>query len=550
MEHEVNGQRMLRSKRKALWTLALAGIVSLATLATSACSDDETTAPQPTSTTGGAGGQAGTTHVGGGGSSAGGAGGEAPVPTPQCDEPTGHRYYVSPDGDDSHPGTEEQPWLSLQHAADTVEPGDGVIIATGTYPERVVIDKAGTAEAPIIFTAAPAAEVTIEGAGITLDSAEGLVQIGSEASYVQLCGLNIHGSTARGVMVSRADHVSLIGLEVVDSGQAAILVYSSSDVLVHGNKTRESVSSGVGVWQSTGVVVRDNQIVNARNSETLGSQESLSIADTEDFEVSGNEITLEGPNAFIGNAGIDVKESSRLGKVHHNYIHDFTHDGAIYLDAWMAGLNGDETLHDVDVYDNLLVDSGGITVGSERGGTAENINIYNNVLIRSSHVGIAIAEIHAGAQGPGWRRNIAIYNNTIYLAGGHGGAGIYLVAQAVENISVQNNVVAFGDEYWVGQITAATDSILGELTVDHNLVFGRTECSQAYPDCVELSETMPNNITADPLFVDPASGDLHLLAGSPAIDSGVDIPSLTADHEGNPRPQGAAMDMGAFETAP
>jgi hypothetical protein len=480
----------------------------------------------------------------------GGGGGGAPAPAPSCDEPTGNRYYVAPDGDDSGPGSEQQPWQTIQKAADTVVAGDGVYLASGTYGERVTIDVAGTTDAPIIFSAALGADAVVDGTGIALEDHEGLIEIGADASHVQLCGLRVESSAARGVRVTNADHVSIIGLEVYDSGQAAILVYSSSDVLIHGNRTRESVSSGVGVWQSSSVVVRDNQIVNARNSETLGSQESLSVADTDHFEVFGNEITIEGDNAFLGNAGIDVKESSHTGAVHHNYIHDFNHDGAIYLDAWMAGLDGGETLHDVDVHSNLLIDTGGINLGSERGGTSENINVYNNVLIRSRTVGIGIAEIHAAATGPGWRRNIAIFNNTIHQATGHGGAGIYVTATAIENITVQNNVVAFGDDFWVGQITAGTAAIAAAVTADHNLVFGRTECSQAYPNCVELSETMAGNTAADPLFVDAAGDDLHLSSSSPAIDSGVDIPSLAVDHDGNPRPQGAGMDMGAFETAP
>jgi hypothetical protein len=45
--------------------------------------------------------------------------------------------------------------------------------------------------------------------------------------------------------------------------------------------------------------------------------------------------------------------------------------------------------------------------------------------------------------------------------------------------------------------------------------------------------------------------DKKPLAGSPAIDSGVPIPSfVTVDFEGVTRPQGAGWDMGAFENVP
>jgi hypothetical protein len=43
------------------------------------------------------------------------------------------------------------------------------------------------------------------------------------------------------------------------------------------------------------------------------------------------------------------------------------------------------------------------------------------------------------------------------------------------------------------------------------------------------------NISADPRFVDPASGDYHLRFGSPCIDAGT-VAGLVADFEGAPRP--------------
>jgi hypothetical protein len=58
------------------------------------------------------------------------------------------------------------------------------------------------------------------------------------------------------------------------------------------------------------------------------------------------------------------------------------------------------------------------------------------------------------------------------------------------------------------------------------------------------------NIAADPRFVDPAHGDFHLGAGSPAIDAGaVQDRALPSDLDGHPRVQGSAPDLGALETS-
>ncbi len=86
------------------------------------------------------------------------------------------------------------------------------------------------------------------------------------------------------------------------------------------------------------------------------------------------------------------KLSSSHGRIHNNYIHSFYQDGAIYLDAWDAGLNGTESLHNIDIYSNRIEHAGGISVGSERGGIVENINIYNNIITDSSWAGIVLHE--------------------------------------------------------------------------------------------------------------------------------------------------------------
>jgi hypothetical protein len=55
---------------------------------------------------------------------------------------------------------------------------------------------------------------------------------------------------------------------------------------------------------------------------------------------------------------------------------------------------------------------------------------------------------------------------------------------------------------------------------------------------------------ADSQLVDPPQGDCHLSAGSPAIDTGAVIAGLVDDFDGETRPQGAEIDIGAFERAP
>jgi len=83
-------------------------------------------------------------------------------------------------------------------------------------------------------------------------------------------------------------------------------------------------------------------------------------------------------------------------------------------------------------------------------------------------------------------------------------------------------------------------------TLSHNDVYGNTTAN--YDGIADPTGTN-GNISADPLFVDRAAGNLHLLPGSPCIDVGDDsvVTAGQTDLDGNPRIQGAHVDMGAYE---
>ena len=72
-------------------------------------------------------------------------------------------YYVSTEGNDEHSGSKEQPFRTLQKAADIVQAGDTCIVSGGIYRETVTFKNGGVRNNPIRFTAAPGAVVQIRG---------------------------------------------------------------------------------------------------------------------------------------------------------------------------------------------------------------------------------------------------------------------------------------------------------------------------------------------------------------------------------------------------
>ena len=85
---------------------------------------------------------------------------------------------AAPGAADTNPGTEQQPFKTVQRAADAAGPGDTVYVMAGTYDERVKVKTGGTEGKPIAFVAKPRHLVTV--AGLDL-----------EAGYIRVEGFEI-----------------------------------------------------------------------------------------------------------------------------------------------------------------------------------------------------------------------------------------------------------------------------------------------------------------------------------------------------------------------
>jgi hypothetical protein len=67
---------------------------------------------------------------------------------------------------DDNPGSREKPFKTISAAASRVKAGDKVVVHGGDYREVVIIASSGTAQAPIIFEAAPGETPVIKGSDI------------------------------------------------------------------------------------------------------------------------------------------------------------------------------------------------------------------------------------------------------------------------------------------------------------------------------------------------------------------------------------------------
>jgi hypothetical protein len=119
--------------------------------------------------------------------------------------------------------------------------------------------------------------------------------------------------------------------------------------------------------------------------------------------------------------------------------------------------------------------------------------------------------------------------------------GQLILWQPCHNIVIQNNI--FYMPAVDNAINFLTDD-LENIVIRNNLVFGG---GLKDDDDLGVPEVHDNIEDQDPLLVDAAGHDFHLLEGSPAIDTGASESAPDHDHDGAARPRGAGFDMGAYE---
>jgi parallel beta-helix repeat protein len=413
-------------------------------------------------------------------------------------------YYVSTSGDDANPGTQSQPWRTFQKAASSVGPGSTVIVRSGDYAERVQVTHSGASGAPITF------------------QAQGTV-------------------TVRGFTV-RADYIALIGFDISntpdewDDGWGIFL--QGSDCLIEDNYVHYATRGGISIWASPGdygntshCIVRDNRLYrNAMAGIAVSGRNNL---------VEGNEIwgTIQyHPNWTNPPEWVDADGMRFFGSGHTirgNYIHDISlqdpENVDPHIDCFQTWGDSDaEAGHDIIFEQNRCVNlNQGMYAFMLK--DAHNLTIRNNIIQ-------AFGGVNTGAGGNNY---LTIVNN-VFASDLSFSSAVGIGLEDCPKTLIENN--AFYD---IPGRAISTDGRSGQgLSIGYNSVY---HSDGAAPP----GSPYPNDLwNVDPLFVKAAKADFHLRSGSPLIDAGDPLDSVTNDFDGTPRPQGAGYDIGAFERRP
>jgi parallel beta-helix repeat protein len=394
-------------------------------------------------------------------------------------------FYVAPTGSDGAGGSPQAPWQTLQHAANVVQAGDTVVVEPGTYT-GFNMTNSGQAGAPITFQAQ---------AGVVINQPN---------SFTHQDGINLEG----------ASYITITGFTVTGLPRAGIRAVTDNHVTITNNITDHN-----GVW---GIFSGFSDYIDIENNTASNSQQQH---------------------------GIYVSNSAVAPTIRNNIVFGNANCG--------IHMNGDVSQGGVGVITGAIVTGNIIYDNGSTGGSAINADgvqnsvIENNILYNNHASGISLFQQNASDSA----KNNIVANNTIVMAADA------RWALNIQNGSTGNTV--FNNILWNnapghGSVDISADSLPG-FTSDGNIVKDRFTTTGG--DVMlsfaqwqaQTGQDLHSILVSDPntLFVNLAANDYHLLPGSPAIDHGLaglagqSAPS--SDRDGNPRPNGAGFDIGAYE---
>jgi len=303
--------------------------------------------------------------------------------------------------------------------------------------------------------------------------------------------------------------------------------------------------------------------------------------------VSLTNIEIDGNGANVGDEGVmiigNIYPEANNVNLENIYIHDITANSSYIhiLNVWSKGGGTTNALADGITINNVSNTGGGVNVMVWGVGVMRTEDAYGtfNGIVRnttindiSSSAGIAtmVSFSAVTVQNESTTTELAVENSTISninsspsVFGVDGSFGSFAtsydnttIADAnltTKNVVINNNLFNSDSQSCstdgnLNNVFGGSGTVITSITSLGGNISDDASCNSFFTHPTDQTEVSDLASTLGPLGNNGGLvPTIPLLSGSPAIDSGVTVPGLTADARGVTRPQCAAFDSGAYE---
>jgi hypothetical protein len=272
--------------------------------------------------------------------------------------------YIAPDGSDSGPGTQAQPWRTFGRAISALTPGATLVLEDGIYNASTtgVLNvncgagaPNGTASAPITVIAQNERQVTLQGEGYSGVQIENCSYWIVQGLYVTNTDVDMYPCSYHNISVANSDHISVIR-NVVDhtngycNAHGIFVAYGNGYNLVQENEVYDFHRHGIGFGYNSNNTARRNY-VNPRGRTDVGGCQDSACQYSGHFGYAAypNALSVFENNISEGMQSI-IPGDSGVGYDHEaDYVQGDNHDNAWYGNislndeyAWRAAARCDK----------------------------------------------------------------------------------------------------------------------------------------------------------------------------------------------------------------